>query len=44
MPMNPIFDLWGDYMLDLQLLWFLVLPLVLIGAGITTLLKKKNKK
>jgi hypothetical protein len=42
--MNPIFDLWGDYMFDLQVLWFLVLPLVLIGAGITTLLTKKKKK
>jgi hypothetical protein len=42
--MNPIFDLWGDYMADLQMLWLFALPLVLIGAGVSALAKRRRKK
>jgi hypothetical protein len=42
--MNPIFDLWGEYMVDLQMLWFIALPVVLIGAGIASRFKRADKK
>jgi hypothetical protein len=42
--MNPIFDLWGDFMIDLQLLWLLGLPLVVIAAGIAALVKRTKGK
>jgi hypothetical protein len=42
--MNPIFDLWGGYMLDLQILWLLGLPIFLLATGISSLFKRRGKR
>jgi hypothetical protein len=37
---NPIFDLWGGYMADMQGLWLLFLPVVVVVAIVNSIRNK----
>jgi hypothetical protein len=42
--MNPVFDLWANWLTTTQLLWFVAMPGIALASAIVWAIDKRNER